>query len=728
MFGHKAVVKNHRKAVCRKPIEVNQVGLSAKKNEKYFSDMIGLYKIKMFLTDKQTKGSEQAAYKILLILASLFFAFHLIPNYSPLREYLWGVFHLSFFSWWQQAIFISLSIMAVAGGFILEKVKKGGWDEIIYRQRKGLFLAVAILSAISFYYFRTSHFLWGDSFLCTTSVNGPLFISPNEIGEVLLHRSLYRLFLFLKHPISGEQIYSYSSMLAGVTFMSLWVSFCFRNMKREGYSWMWLLAPMASGSMMLFFGHSEHYAIFNVLVLAYLISLLRADSRRGTILALALLVNCIFMHLAGLSLIPSFLVHILMQPMERRSKIILLGIVLAASIIAAGLAAVYMATTSVHKLSLLLSVLYSQSRPYAMLSWPHIRDITNLLLLVAPLPIMLIGASHCKLSSRSLVFFVASCSALLAVFMIEVLFEAGDWDLMSFAGQPFMFWAMVSAEETGVVKKPFMLAGLILGIALFHTLPWIGLNSSIDRIFPAYKTVAGSYKHNDRTLLFVRSSMQLASTGNLDKAIEIGKIGLSYDSTDVRIYHNMAIAALKGDQRDSARAWEIKALGIDSNYVRAWSTLGSIFTQEGNYNEALKAYDRAIFIEDTVANYFYGKAYALSSLKRYRESLSFLERAIELDPREKKLYQLLFYSHFALGNYQEALVVNSEALRIDPKDSESWLYQGILFFILGDSVSAEESWNRALAMDSGNHKAASLTDLYKQNRLTGEMLKGSREK
>src|SRR5206468_3221696 len=56
------------------------------------------------------------------------------------------------------------------------------------------------------------------------------------------------------------------------------------------------------------------------------------------------------------------------------------------------------------------------------------------------------------------------------------------------------------------------------------------------------------------------------------------------------------------------------------------------FKLQYRYEEALKCYDRALEIDPTFVNLYYGKGIIFVTLGRYDEALKCYDRALEIDP------------------------------------------------------------------------------------------------
>ncbi len=67
--------------------------------------------------------------------------------------------------------------------------------------------------------------------------------------------------------------------------------------------------------------------------------------------------------------------------------------------------------------------------------------------------------------------------------------------------------------------------------------------------------------------------------------------------------------------------------------AEAWNYRGIQLAAQGKYDEAIKAYDRAIELDPKQAEAWSNKCLALDYMDRYHEAVVACDRAIEIDPQ-----------------------------------------------------------------------------------------------
>jgi tetratricopeptide (TPR) repeat protein len=115
--------------------------------------------------------------------------------------------------------------------------------------------------------------------------------------------------------------------------------------------------------------------------------------------------------------------------------------------------------------------------------------------------------------------------------------------------------------------------------------------------------------------------------------------------------------------------------------TKDWNKQGQTLQHLKRYNEALAAYEQAIFWEENMtdkASYYINKGNLLKDLlKRHEEALAAYEEAIRLDPN----YVLAYYNKGLtlrdLARYEEALAAFEETIRLDPNYAKAYNNKGL---------------------------------------------------
>ncbi|HUN99585.1 MAG TPA: tetratricopeptide repeat protein, partial [Bradyrhizobium sp.] len=132
-----------------------------------------------------------------------------------------------------------------------------------------------------------------------------------------------------------------------------------------------------------------------------------------------------------------------------------------------------------------------------------------------------------------------------------------------------------------------------------------------------------------------------------------------------------------------------QALSIDPNHADALHLMGLLSFDKGHYDLAVEWFARAIR-QNPTAEYLRHLGEALQRLKRYEEALKAFDKAIQFQPDSGELWRSLGNALLQLNRGSEALLSYQRALQLDPRDFESASKGGVQLHLQG-------RWQEALA-------------------------------
>ncbi|MCR3884134.1 MAG: tetratricopeptide repeat protein [Methanothrix sp.] len=136
-----------------------------------------------------------------------------------------------------------------------------------------------------------------------------------------------------------------------------------------------------------------------------------------------------------------------------------------------------------------------------------------------------------------------------------------------------------------------------------------------------------------------------------------------------------------------------------------WSEMGNAQVGRGEYEEAVKSYQRAIDLDAYNPDLWYNKGLALSGLGRYEDALECYQRATKLDPFDAEIWLERGAALSGLGRYQEALASYDRGIEFDADDAGAWNNRGTVLAKLERFGEAVESYDRAILIDPLNPNA-----------------------
>lgn len=129
--------------------------------------------------------------------------------------------------------------------------------------------------------------------------------------------------------------------------------------------------------------------------------------------------------------------------------------------------------------------------------------------------------------------------------------------------------------------------------------------------------------------------------------------------------------------------------------AKGWYAKGYNLARQGEYDEAIKAYDEAIRLDPKYVNAWYAKGNNLNNLGRYHEAIEAYDETIRLDTK----YENAWYAKGVVlrkqGKYDEAIEAYDEAIRLNPQDANAWYAKGYALKLLGRTTEADAAFAKA---------------------------------
>lgn len=182
---------------------------------------------------------------------------------------------------------------------------------------------------------------------------------------------------------------------------------------------------------------------------------------------------------------------------------------------------------------------------------------------------------------------------------------------------------------------------------------------------------------------------------NFEKCLEL-------DSEDYTSLYNVIYCFEMLNQSDKAIDYLKEYINNDPYSEVAWHQLGRQYFALGAYEEALRAFDYTVIINEYFLGGYLEKAKTLETLQRFQEAIDNYFICLELSDATSFTYLHIGTCYEALGNNKMALKFFDKTVHEDPLLDKGWLALTNLNFIEGNYQKALTCINKALRIDSEN--------------------------
>ena len=173
---------------------------------------------------------------------------------------------------------------------------------------------------------------------------------------------------------------------------------------------------------------------------------------------------------------------------------------------------------------------------------------------------------------------------------------------------------------------------------------------------------------------------------------------------DSAFYQAGRLLSMQGQWAEALAAFD-KAMAVHPDQAEIWYERGNVHLATGKFDTALQEYDRARRMDPNNARYCAAAGGALVNLNRHAEAISCYREAIRLRPD-------FLEAHFALGaelaagkQFAEADREFAEAVRLQPGNPRAHFNYGVLLAREGQLDAALRELGETLQLDPGNQQA-----------------------
>lgn len=450
--------------------------------------------------------------------------------------------------------------------------------------------------------------------------DGAVWLATVRTGE---HRAY-------SEPLSAAAWYAFGDLVrllghgGDVTWMSLFSVLCgvlaapllagiAMEIAGRGGRWALLFVLLLTlGVSQLYFGYIESYPAASLFLLLYLwLALRRARGADRPIVPAAALALAVVSHLSALYLLPSYVVLIATEdrPLGRKLVDLVIPIPLAAALL---LALGYSPSHWVGPFRAATSGMRegyegaSLRRPYGFLSWGHLDDFMNALLLAIPVPALLFLSRAAEAARGALRFprrdlavlgAAAAPGFLLAAGLMTPVAPAQDWDLMSILLLPAGVLGIALARPFLSERPDTRIGAALAGISAASLLAFVLVNASEPAAVARFRAVVNDPKRVSRYgIAYGNSNLEqhFRDRGRYVVALSYARATLAAEPTNPRHWTNVGNELMALGRNDEAIPFLEEGIRRGPQRWEGRYNLGLCYMDKGRYAEAVDLFREAV--------------------------------------------------------------------------------------------------------------------------------------
>ena len=163
-----------------------------------------------------------------------------------------------------------------------------------------------------------------------------------------------------------------------------------------------------------------------------------------------------------------------------------------------------------------------------------------------------------------------------------------------------------------------------------------------------------------------------------------------------RAYNNRGNAYSYKGQYDAAIKDYDKVLSLKPGYADAYGNRGAAYSKRGEHDRAIKDFDKAIELNPDGAVAYNNRGNAYCAKGQYEAAIKDYSRAIELKPDVAEAHYGRGIALNRIGQYEAAIKDFDKALSLKPDDAEAYNNRGVALNSKGQYEAAIKDFDKAL--------------------------------
>ena len=155
--------------------------------------------------------------------------------------------------------------------------------------------------------------------------------------------------------------------------------------------------------------------------------------------------------------------------------------------------------------------------------------------------------------------------------------------------------------------------------------------------------------------------------------------------------------AKRGEYEKAVKTYD-RAIALDPDFADAYYNRGVAKVRLKEFQEAIKDFDKAIELKPDDIFCYLNRGVAKDQIKEFREAIKDFDEAIDLDPEYPYSYVNRGIAKAKLGEHKEAVADFDKAIDLKPDDAEFYFNRGIAKAKLGEHKEAVADFDKAIAL------------------------------
>lgn len=156
---------------------------------------------------------------------------------------------------------------------------------------------------------------------------------------------------------------------------------------------------------------------------------------------------------------------------------------------------------------------------------------------------------------------------------------------------------------------------------------------------------------------------------------------------------------------EEAITWYDKALSISPKDLAALEGKALALVDLGRYDDGIAHFDKILAIDPNNINSLYNKGKTLTYRGSNEEAISYFDKALALEPNDTKILNNMGLALHHSGSNEEAISYYDKVINLDPNDSYALYNKGVALDNLGRNEEAKTYYERTLAINPDHVEA-----------------------